>query len=95
MSETIGPSVSFEGRLLVRPERDHVEALDGRFPPASKRKLQILARLGIEEIPADEIELLPRKARRRDGSSTDLMSVSSTRELRLTRSPSLAITSFS
>lgn len=39
-----------------------------RFRSASRRNLQILARLGIEEIPAAELELLPRKARRRDGS---------------------------
>ena len=68
MSETIGPPVTFEGRLLGKPERDHVEALDGRFRPASKRNLQILARLGLEEIPAAELEFLPRKARRHDGS---------------------------
>ena len=68
MSETIGTPVTFDGRLLEKPERDHVEALDGRFRPASKRNLQILARLGLEEIPAAELEFLPRKARRRDGS---------------------------
>lgn len=58
----------FEGRELAPPERDHVEALDGRFRPASKRNLQTLARLGVVEIPVDELEILPRKARRRDGS---------------------------
>jgi hypothetical protein len=54
--------------LLEKAERDHVEALDGRFRPASKRNLQTLARVGVEEINADELELLPRKARRRDGT---------------------------
>lgn len=69
MSETIGPPVTFEGRLLGKPERDHVEPLDCRFRPASKRSLQSLARLGVEEIPAAEFEFLPRKARRRDGTA--------------------------
>jgi hypothetical protein len=58
----------FEGRELAPPERDHVEALDSRFRPASRRNLQVLARVGVEEIDASELEFLPRKARRRDGT---------------------------
>jgi len=64
-SVPIGP---FEGRELAPPERDHVEALDSRFRPATRRNLQVLARVGVEEIDADELAFLPRKARRRDGT---------------------------